>query len=109
MPDKTAEENKRGVLRSVGEILGGAMPQKLALHIRIAEIKERWAEVVDSALASRSEPVMFEHEPDGGVYLLVSASSPAAAQRVKMLSGRISDKLKEIWRIDITGVRVKVV
>ena len=107
---KTVNEGaRRGTLRSVGEILGNAMPGKLALHFKVAEMKERWVEVVDKALASRSSPVMFEYEPDGSVFLLVRASSPAAAQRVNMLGGRISGKLKELWRIEITGVRVKVI
>jgi len=109
MPYKTAEKNERGTLRSVGEILGNAMPHKLALHIKIAEIKERWGEVTDRALASRSSPVMFEYDSDGKVYLLVAASSPAAAQRVKMLGGRISGKFEELWQIEITGIRVKVI
>ena len=100
----------RGRLRSVGEVLAGALPEKLLLHLKIAEITERWGEVVDSTLAARSAPVMFEYEPDGsGVYLLVQASSPAAAQRVKMLAGRISGKLLELWRIEIIGVHIKVI
>ncbi|MCL2768190.1 MAG: DUF721 domain-containing protein [Synergistaceae bacterium] len=104
------KENNRGLLRSVGEVLASAMPEKIALHIKVGEIKERWGELVDKALASRSFPVMFEYEPDGkSIYLLVSASSPAAAQRVKMFSGRIISKLDELWRIEITGVRVKVI
>ena len=102
------QASERGALRSVGEILGSAMPHKLALHIKIGEIKERWDGVVDPALASRSFPIMFEYEADD-IYLLVSASSPAAAQRIKMLSSRISHKLKELWQIEIAGVRVKVI
>ena len=104
------QASERGALRSVGEILGSAMPHKLALHIKIGEMKERWGEVVGPALVSRSFPVMFEYEPDAkDVYLLVQASSPAAAQRIKMFSRRISDKLEELWQIEITGVRVKVI
>ena len=102
--------SERGKLRSVGEILESAMPQKLALHIKIGEIRERWDEMTDSALASHSFPVMFEYESDGKeIYLLVSASSPAAAHRVKMLGSRISKKLEELSRIEITGIRVRVV
>ncbi|MCL1875837.1 MAG: DUF721 domain-containing protein [Synergistaceae bacterium] len=104
------KSSDRGKLRTVGEVLGGALPYKLALHIKIAEIKERWADVVDSALAARSSPVMFEYEPPGDdVYLLVEAASPAAAQRVKMMSGIISGKLLQLWQIEIIGVRVKVI
>jgi hypothetical protein len=78
--------------------------------MKIEEIKERWGEVVDSALALRSSPAMFEYEPRGSdVYLLVKTSSPAAAQRVEMSGGKISGKLKELWQIEITGVRVKVI
>jgi len=102
--------SERGTLRSVGEILGSAMPHKLALHIKIVEIKERWGEVVDPALALRSYPVMFEYDLNGNdVYLLIQTSSPAAAQRIKMLGSRISAKLGEVWQIEISGVRVKVV
>ena len=101
---------ERGKLRAIGEILGGALPQKLALHIKIAEIRERWVDVVDSALASRSSPVMFEYDPPGNdAYLLIQASSPSAAHLVKMKSGHISDKLLQLWQIEIVGVRVKVI
>jgi len=103
------QPNERGKLRSVKDILGSAMPQKLALHIKIAEIKERWADVVGEALVRRSSPVMFEYESDGSIYLLVEASSPAAAQRVKMLSSRVSGRLLELLQIEIIGVRVKVI
>jgi hypothetical protein len=107
---KVNQKSARGTLRSVGEIIKSAMPHKLALHIMISEIKERWGEVVEPALTSRSSPVMFEYESCGvDVYLLVQASSPAAAQRIKMLDGKISGKLKELWQIEITGVRVKVI
>jgi len=99
---------ERGTLRPVGEILESAIPHRLALHLKIGEMKKRWGEITDSVLASRSFPVMFEYEPDG-IYLLVSASSPAAAQRVKMFSGEIAGKLRELWQIEITGVRVKVI
>lgn len=105
-----AQVNEHGKLRAIGEVLGSALPRKLALHIKIAEIKERWADVVDSATASRSFPVMFEYEPPGNdVYLLVEASSPAAAQRVKMQNDIISGKLLQVWQIEIIGVRVKVI
>ena|GEM_PF-2295634 len=101
---------ERGKLRTITEILKSAMPHKLALHIKIAEINERWADVAGSALAGRSHPVMFEYEADGSeVYLLVHASSPAAAQRVKMLGGKITTKLKDFWQIEIIGVRVRVI
>ena len=104
------KSSERGRLRSVGEILRGEMPHKLALHMKISEIKERWEEVVDPALFERSFPVMFEYESDGNdLYLLVQTSSPAAAQRVKMLGNKISGKLKELWQIEILGVRVRVV
>jgi hypothetical protein len=101
---------ERGKLCSINEILKSAMPDKLVLHIKIDGIKERWNDVVDEALVSRSFPVMFEYDSDGnGVYLLIHVSSPAAAQRIKMLGSRISVKLKELWQIEITGVRVKVI
>ena len=101
---------ERGKLRAITEILKSAMPHKLALHIKIAEIKDNWVDIVGSALADRSYPAMFEYESDGGeVYLLVHVTSPAAAQRVKMLGGKISNKLQDIWQIEIIGVRVKVI
>ena len=103
-----AQPNERGTLRSVSEILENALPYGLTLHMKIDEIKKRWCEVTNSAIASRSFPVMFENKPDG-IYLLVSTSSPAAAQRIKMFSGEIAAKLEELWQIEITGVRVKVV
>jgi hypothetical protein len=101
---------ERGTLRSVGEILRSEMPHKLALHMKIADIIKSWVDVVGSPLASRSFPVVFEYESDGNsVYLLVHVASPAAAQRVLMLSDKISGKLKELWQIEIIGVRVKVI
>jgi len=104
------QKNERGTLRSVSEILGSAMPYKITLHIKLGEIKERWGDVVNSALVSRSYPVMFEYDSDGNdVYLLVHVSSPAAAQSIKMHGSRICAKLKEFWQIEITGVRVKVI
>jgi hypothetical protein len=39
----------------------------------------------------------------------VNASSPAAAQRIIMFGSKISDKLEELWQIEITGIRVKVI
>jgi len=100
----------RGKLRNITEILKSAMPPKLALHIKIAEIKESWADIVGGALAERSYPAMFEYESDDSVvYLLVHVSSPVAAQRIKMLGGKISGELKNLWDIEIIGVRVKVI
>ena len=102
------QENGRGTLRPIGEIIESAIPQKLALHMKIGEIKKRWAEITNATIASRSFPVMFEYEPDG-IFLLVSTSSPVAAQRLKMLSNEIATRLEELWQIKISGVRVKVV
>jgi hypothetical protein len=100
----------RGTLRSIGEILRGVIPHMFALNIKIADIKEHWVDVVGRALAERSYPVMFEYESNSSdVYLLIHVSSPAAAQRVKMLGSKISCKLKDLWQIDIIGVRLRVI
>lgn len=90
-------------MRPISEVLKSALPEKLLLHARIGEIKSRWGEVVGDALAKRTEPVMFEHE--NGLCLVVSARTPAAAQKTKLLSRSIIVNIKNIFDIEITNVR----
>lgn len=101
------EKLQRGRLLSISEILPGALPNRLALHLKIGEIKARWREVVDDALAGRTEPVMFEYGGENmPPTLVISARSPASAQKIKMLGRAIAARMKEIFDIEISNVRV---
>lgn len=93
-------------MKSISQVLLSALPKQLLLHKRIDEIKSRWVEVVGEALAKRTAPVMFEHEDGEVLRLVIEAKTPAAAQKTKLLSRTIIQKLNEIFEIKITDVRV---
>lgn len=95
----------RGTLRGISEVLQNALPEKLLMHFRIKEIKLLWTDVAGAALAKRTEPIMMEYAEDGQLYLVVSAKSPAAAQKINLLGKPIAKKIKLLFDIDISGVR----
>lgn len=92
-------------MRPISEVLKSALPEKLLLHARIGEIKSRWGEVVGDALAKRTEPVMFEHDA-GDCCLVVSAKTPASAQKIKLTAHSIIQKMNKSFNIEIKNIRV---
>ncbi len=63
----------------------------------------RWSEVVGEAMAAHVQPVKLERDR-----LVVEVREPAWATQVRMLNGRIIDRLKEVVGVTVETIDVRV-
>ena len=90
-------------LRSMGDLLHGALPEGAEEKLAFPRVREEWEAVVGPALARRSLPV----EIDEGV-LFVRAETPTAAKALSMRGGTVARALSERTGLTVTSLKVTV-
>ncbi|AER65751.1 protein of unknown function DUF721 [Thermovirga lienii DSM 17291] len=94
---------RKSSLRRAKNVLEGVVTPSLKEGIILADMALRWKDIVGYKIANYSMPVSIE----SGV-LVVVASSPGAAHHVSMMGASIAQRIKELWGLEIKGVRSRV-
>ncbi len=98
-----AKKRFRSRPRKLSGLITGALHPKVLKRMKISEISQNWIEVVGPLLAGKSSVSGLEED-----HLVVIASSSSVAQQVKMRAGTVRERIKSIWDLDISGVKVYV-
>lgn len=78
-------------MKKIGEILGGALPEKgILAAVKARKVYDDWSGVVGLMIAQHSWPHSFR---DGT--LVIATESPAWGQEIRMASDQILGKLNE--------------
>lgn len=98
-----AKKRFRGKPRKLSGFITGALHPNVLRRMKVSEIDKNWFEVVGPLLAGKSSVCGIE-----GNELVVIACSSSVAQQIKMRAGTIISRVKAIWNIDISGLKVFV-
>ncbi|RMH62285.1 MAG: DUF721 domain-containing protein [Zetaproteobacteria bacterium] len=84
----------------LAEILGR---DNLALLSATARLRRHWPAIVGTMMATRTEPVSLEQQPNKGLLLLVAVDHPIMAQQIRFLEREIRRACQQ--RLGIVGLR----
>lgn len=82
---------------------GRAQPGPSVGAAAVGGVFGRWSDIVGDAMAAHVQPVKL----DSG-RLLVEVQEPAWATQVKMLSGRMRERIKDVAGVDVETIDVRV-
>jgi len=94
-------------------------PERMQRLYGVGILRRRWADIVGTMMAERSEPIALEPQQDGSLGLLIAVDHPMIAQHIRLLHEDIRkacyrhskvDGLSKVWtRVQAgAGIRIEV-
>lgn len=98
-----AKRRFRSKPRKLSGFITGSLHPNVLRRMKVTEIGHHWVEVVGPLLAGKSSVSGLEEDQ-----LVVMASSSSVAQQIKMRAGTIRQRIRDIWNIEVDGIKVYV-
>lgn len=97
---------------SLNQLLSSERMQRLS---SIGILRHRWADIVGTMMAERSEPIAIEPQQDGSLGLIIAVNHPVIAQHIRLLHEEIRKScfkhcqlqgLRKVWTKIVAGAGI---